>query len=145
MTLTKTKKIWQVFGLAILLAPILSYNIPYFLRPERTNTARSLFQGIAYQREFRSAPRPAMIHIVTVDLTAPGVGIFVTPGEPTSDLTETNARTVSEFLQEFKLQLAVNANFFYPCILMLKIAPQLSKMVLVLKGRFMGLREIPYS
>ncbi|MGL5058730.1 MAG: phosphodiester glycosidase family protein [Microcoleus sp.] len=110
------KQILQVLGCGVLLAPILAYNIPYFLRPAQTNATKSLFQGITYQREFRSTPRPAAIHIVTVDLTAPGLGIFVTPGAPTPDLTETNARTVSEFLQEFKLQVAVNANFFYTCI-----------------------------
>ena len=110
------KQIWQILGLGILLAPILLYNIPYFLRPKQTNEARSLFQGIAYRREFRTNPRPTLIHIVSIDLKAPGIGIFVTPGNPTPDLTETNARTATEFLKEFKLQLAVNANFFYPCI-----------------------------
>jgi hypothetical protein len=110
------KQILQILGAGVLLAPILLYNIPYFLRPEQTNEARSLFQGIAYRREFRSTPRPAVIHIVTVDLKAPGMGIFVTPGLPKADLTETNARTASEFVKEFKVQLAVNANFFYPCI-----------------------------
>jgi Phosphodiester glycosidase len=110
------KQILQIFGAGFLLAPILLYNIPYFLRPEQTNEARSLFQGIDYRREFRSTPRPAVIHIVTVDLKAPGIGTFVTPGSPQADLTETNARTASEFVKEFKVQLAVNANFFYPCI-----------------------------
>ena len=112
----KIKKIWHILSLGILLAPILLYNIPYFWRPAQTNEARSLFQGIAYRREFRSNPRPTMIHIVSIDLKAPGIGIFVTPGAPTADLTETNARTATEFLKEFKLQLAVNANFFYTCI-----------------------------
>jgi Phosphodiester glycosidase len=110
------QQILRIFGAGILLAPILLYNIPYFLRPEQTNEARSLFQGIAYRREFRSNPRSAVIHFVTVDLKAPGIGIFVTPGVAQTDLTETNARTVSEFVKEFKVQLAVNANFFYPCI-----------------------------
>jgi Phosphodiester glycosidase len=110
------KQIWHILSLGILLTPILVYNIPYFLRPQQTKVTRSLFQGITYQREFRSTPRPTVIHIVSIDLKAPGIGIFVTPGIPTADLTETNARTTSEFLKEFKLQLAVNANFFYPCI-----------------------------
>jgi Phosphodiester glycosidase len=110
------KQIWRIFGATVLLTPILLYNIPYFLRPQQTKESRSLFQGIAYQREFRSTPRPTVIHIVSIDLKKPGIGIFVTPGMPTADLTETNARTTSEFLKEFKLQLAVNANFFYTCI-----------------------------
>ncbi len=112
----KIKHISHILGFGILLAPILIYNIPYFSRPAQTNEARSLFQGIAYRKEFRSNPRPIILHIVSIDLNAPGIGIFVTPGAPTADLTETNARTATEFLKEFKLQLAVNANFFYTCI-----------------------------
>jgi hypothetical protein len=110
----KIKQIPHILGFGILLAPILIYNIPYFWRPAQTNEVRSLFQGIAYRREFRSNPRPAVIHTVSIDLKAPGIGIFVTPGTATADLTETNARIATEFLKEFKLQLAVNANFFYP-------------------------------
>ncbi|PSB10867.1 hypothetical protein C7B69_21715 [filamentous cyanobacterium Phorm 46] len=112
----KIKQISHILGFGILLAPILIYNIPYFSRPAQTNETRSLFQGIAYRKEFRSNPRSIMIHIVSIDLKAPGIGIFVTPGAPTADLTETNARTATEFLKEFKLQLAVNSNFFYPFV-----------------------------
>jgi Phosphodiester glycosidase len=112
----KIKHISQILGFGILLAPILIYNTPYFSRPAQTNEVRSLFQGIGYRREFRSNPRPVLIHTVSIDLKAPGIGIFVTPGTATPDLTETNARIATEFLKEFKLQLAVNANFFYPCV-----------------------------
>jgi exopolysaccharide biosynthesis protein len=56
-----------------------------------------------------------MLHIVTVDLTAPGLKVLVTPGTPsTHNEQEIQARTTSEFLTAFKLQLAVNASFFHP-------------------------------
>jgi exopolysaccharide biosynthesis protein len=55
-----------------------------------------------------------MIHVVEIDLTAPGIRALVTPGDPDKDQLETNARTTSEFLTQHKLQLAVNANFFHP-------------------------------
>ena len=57
-----------------------------------------------------------MIHIVTIDLEAPGLKLFVTPGEQSAvtDGMETVARTTSEFLKTFELQLAVNAGYFYP-------------------------------
>jgi hypothetical protein len=101
-------------GIGLLLIPILGYGLPHFLRPDRTPETRSLFPGIDYRREVRSLPRPIVIHIVTLDLTAPGIRAFVTPGK-TTDLTETNARTTSEFLREFShIKLAINANFFYP-------------------------------
>jgi len=84
-----------------------------FLRPVRASETRSLFQGIDYRREVRSLPRPIVIHIVTIDLTAPGVRAFVTPGSAAFDGTETNAQITSKFLSEFNLKLAINANFFY--------------------------------
>jgi hypothetical protein len=104
----------EAVGVGVLMVPLILYAIPHWQRPPRTNETRSLFQGVTYQREARSTPRLLMIHIVKIDLTAPGIGVLVTPGNPTPDDTEINARTTSEFLTEFKLQLAVNANYFYP-------------------------------
>jgi hypothetical protein len=105
-------------GAGILLLPLILYGWLHFIRPPRTTQERSLFQGIAYRREARSTPRPYMIHIVTIDLTAPGVKVMVTPGTPSSKKTEVpteiDARTTSEFLREFKVQLAINGSFFYP-------------------------------
>jgi hypothetical protein len=99
--------------LTVLLSlPLIFYAIPHWLRPIGNET-RSLFQGIEYKREMRSLPRPLVIHTVAIDLTAPGVEVFVTPGNATPDYTETNAKTTSEFLKAFKLQLAINANFFW--------------------------------
>ena len=101
-------------GIGLLLMPIVAYGVPHFLRPARVPESRSLFQGIDYRREIRSLPRPIVIHIVTIDLTALNVRAFVTPGAATADNTEVNARTTSQFLSEFGLKLAINANFFYP-------------------------------
>lgn len=103
-----------VAGLGLLLLPLLLYTQLHFQRPPRTNQELTLFQGIVYQREVRSMPRPLMLHIVSIDLTAPGIGALVTPGKPTPDQRETDARTTEEFVREFKLQLAMNASFFYP-------------------------------
>jgi Phosphodiester glycosidase len=112
----KKAEIWDLgkrFLLTVLLSsPFIFYGIPHWLRPTG-NESRSLFQGIDYRREVRSVPRPLVIHTVAIDLTAPGIEVLVTPGNATPDNTETNARTTSEFLQAFKLQLAVNANFFW--------------------------------
>jgi Phosphodiester glycosidase len=96
----------------ILSLPFVFYGIPHWLRPIG-NESRSLFQGIDYRRQVRSVPRPLVIHTVTIDLANPGIKVLVTPGNATPDNTETNAKTTSEFLRTFKLQLAVNANFFW--------------------------------
>ncbi|AFZ21752.1 phosphodiester glycosidase family protein [Allocoleopsis franciscana] len=112
------KQLLLAGGTGLLLLPLILYGWLHWQRPPRTTQERSLFQGIVYKREVRSTPRPLMIHIVSIDLTAPGVKVLVTPGKPTLEKTEVpteiNARTTSEFLQEFKLQLAINASFFYP-------------------------------
>jgi hypothetical protein len=93
--------------------PALSYGGRYLSRPPHTPLQKQLFQGITYKREFRSTPRPFMIHVVTIDLTAPGIGVLVTPGKPNGKY-ETVAITTSEFLSQFKLQLAINGSYFYP-------------------------------
>lgn len=103
---------WRLVLTFFLGLPLIFYGIPHGLRPV-DGEVRSLFQGIEYRREVRSRPRPLVIHQVTIDLMAPGIGVLVTPGNLTSDNTETNARTTSEFLRAFKLQLAINANFFW--------------------------------
>jgi hypothetical protein len=108
------KRFWVVGGTLFLGLPLMLYGWLHFCRPPRTNIEQTLFQGIAYQREVRSIPRPMTIHIVTIDLKTPGIKVLVTPGKLASDRTATEARTTSEFLNEFKLQLAINANYFYP-------------------------------
>ncbi|NJR48531.1 MAG: phosphodiester glycosidase family protein [Leptolyngbyaceae cyanobacterium CSU_1_3] len=106
---------WSAIATGVLLLPLLWFGGLHFQRPPQVQESRSLFQGVTYQRSVRSHPRPIMIHVVTIDLMTPGIKPFVTPGDSaTSQIsTETNARTVSQFVREFKLQLAINANFFY--------------------------------
>ncbi|MDH3943140.1 MAG: phosphodiester glycosidase family protein [Anaerolineae bacterium] len=73
----------------------------------------TLFQGVEYVREVRSQPRDMVIHVVTVDLKAKGVKVLVTPGDPEAE-RPLKARTTSEFLEDFDLQLAINADAFFP-------------------------------
>ena len=89
------------------------YLLPRLYRPARTPQITQLFEGITYNRSFRESPRPALIHVVTIDLTVPGINFFVTPGQSIQG-RELSARTTSEFLDEFDLQLAVNGDFFEP-------------------------------
>jgi exopolysaccharide biosynthesis protein len=57
-----------------------------------------------------------VIHIVTVELTTPGLGFLVTPPDETGRNVENplRARTTSQFLEEFHVQLAVNGDGFHP-------------------------------
>lgn len=78
-------------------------------------TAQVLFPGVTYSRELRDEPHPVIIHRVTVDLTMPGLDLFLTPPAPQGDYTYT-ARTTAQFLDDFDLQLAVNAGSFTPWV-----------------------------
>ena len=78
-------------------------------RPQPRATSQTLFQGVTYAREIRQQPNPMVIHVVTVDLRAPGIAFLVTPGDPKANLP-LKARTTSQFLEEFGLQLAINGD-----------------------------------
>ncbi|MEX0270368.1 phosphodiester glycosidase family protein [Leptolyngbyaceae cyanobacterium UHCC 1019] len=111
---TPLKVSLTLLGISILSLPIAEFGWMVAQRPPQSNLEKTLFEGINYRREFQPLPRPVMLHIIAIDLTAPGIKALVTPGTTASDNRELKARTSSEFLQEFKLQVAVNANFFYP-------------------------------
>ncbi|MGD1714086.1 phosphodiester glycosidase family protein [Dapis sp. BLCC M172] len=100
-----------VFFLVLILT---IFTILSFIRPPLTNTNLLLFPGVLYERIAFSQPRPIMIHVVTIDLSTTGMKVLVTPRIYTSPDMKISARTTSEFVNEFDLQLAINANFFYP-------------------------------
>lgn len=81
--------------------------------PQPRPVRETLFKGVEYERQVRNTPRPMVIHIVKVDLQQPGIGFLVTPGNPDQDLP-LRARTTSQFLREFKVQLAINGDGFTP-------------------------------
>jgi hypothetical protein len=96
-----------------LLLSLGAVTLVFASRPSRSNVEKQLFQGITYSRWARSAPRPLMIHVIEIDLTAPGIGILVTPGTGQCGL-ETCAMTTGAFLEKYKLQVAINGSFFEP-------------------------------
>ncbi len=75
--------------------------------------SQTLFQGITYERQIRQSPRPMVVHVVTVDLRQKGISFLVTPGDSKAELP-LKARTTSQFLKEFDLQLAINGDGFTP-------------------------------
>ncbi|MGD1872308.1 MAG: phosphodiester glycosidase family protein [Mastigocoleus sp.] len=97
----------------ILFLPIVIYGWQHFQRPPLTNTKKVLFKGIEYERSIVKKPRPVVIHIISIDLTEPGIKVLVTPPQNQQSYS-TKARTTSDFLKEFRLQLAINANYFHP-------------------------------
>jgi len=89
------------------------YRYWYFHRPIPEPITQPLFEGVTYDRLILRSPRPLVVHIVAVDLMAPGIGFLVTPPDPDSS-RQLKARTTAEFVRDYKVQLAVNAMFFTP-------------------------------
>ncbi len=75
--------------------------------------SQELFKGISYTREVRRSPRPMVIHTVVVDLRVQGIRTLVTPGDPEVERS-LKARTTSEFLQDYNVQVAINGSGFTP-------------------------------
>ncbi|MEM9806945.1 MAG: hypothetical protein AAF959_16870 [Cyanobacteria bacterium P01_D01_bin.56] len=116
-------KRYRKLSLAILIAtllPLILYAMLASQRPARVELTQTLFTGITYQRQIRTTPRAIVIHIIHVDLTAPGISIIVSPSidNRPADLTEptreTVAQTTTEFLSKTQVQIATNGSFFYP-------------------------------
>lgn len=82
--------------------------------PKATEQSKqTLFNGVTYSRLVYTEPRPMVIHVVIVDLKASGIKLLVTPGDPKAE-HPLKARTTSEFLSDFGVQLAINGDAFTP-------------------------------
>ena len=112
---TKSGLLW--LGLCL---PLVLYGVNSLRRPSRIPILEQpLFEGIVYSRVIKDQPRSTIIHSVGIDLSAPGLVPFVTAGYAGTDSAEskpweTTAQRTSEFIETEGVQLAVNANFFYP-------------------------------
>ncbi|MBM3151935.1 MAG: phosphodiester glycosidase family protein [Chloroflexi bacterium] len=93
------------------LAPVLYYGG----RPLPLEKHETLYPGVEYYRSVRLSPRLVIIHIVTVDLTQPGLDFLVTPGDPAAELP-LSAMTTARFLERYDLQLAINGDGFTPWV-----------------------------
>ena len=83
--------------------------------PETEPTEEVLFEGVRYIREVHETPRPMVVHVMRIELTAPGIRFQVTPRDNHSE-RPLEARTTSEFATEFGVQVAINANYYRPYV-----------------------------
>jgi exopolysaccharide biosynthesis protein len=75
------------------------------------DTVTTPFRGVTHIYRTETAPRELHIHIVKIDLAAPGVRFKLTPP---SGPRETVRQTTLEYLRQEHAQVAVNAHFFTP-------------------------------
>ncbi len=97
--------------LFILLAVPLIY---YRSRPFPMPIEETLRAGVEYQRLVRLFPRLVVIHVITVNLRTNGLRFVVTPPDAPNSETPLKARTTSQFLEEFEMDIAVNGDGFVP-------------------------------
>ena len=106
----RTSRLLLVFLVSLLLAAAFWY---FGRRPARQPVQQEWFQGIVYERIPLTAPRPILIHLVTIDLTEPGIAFLTNPPDRSGGM-EMVAQTVGYHARQYEAQLAINASFFYP-------------------------------
>jgi hypothetical protein len=82
-------------------------------RPAPIPMKQKLYEGVIYRRVIRLFPRPMIAHVLAIDTKTKGIEFLVTPPDAKSE-TPLKARTTSQFLQEFNLQVAINGGGFSP-------------------------------
>jgi hypothetical protein len=82
-------------------------------RPAPVPMKRTLYEGVTYRRVVRFLPRPMVAHVLTIDRKVKGIEFLVTPPDSKGEMP-LKARTTSQFLDEFGLQIAVNGSGFAP-------------------------------
>jgi hypothetical protein len=111
-TLRMATGLTLAFLLTTMLGPRLLTQL-YAFRPPPESEQRDLFQGVKYIREVRRTPEPMAIHVITIDLDAPGIGFTVTPPDNSAGM-EVRAQTTSTFLSGSQVQIAINADGWGP-------------------------------
>lgn len=99
---------WRIILTATLFVILIPYTWLRVVRPERSEISETLYQGITYERLLFDDPL-AIVHVVEIDLNAPGIGFLVT--SPTQN-NEFLSQTTGNFLQATNLQVAINGSFY---------------------------------
>lgn len=102
-----------LFGLIALALLVGGYFFYNRARPAPVPMKQTLYAGVTYRRMVHVFPRPMIVHIITVDTKSNKIGFLVTPRD-SMDGPPLKARTTSQFLTEFHVQVAVNGDGFTP-------------------------------
>ena len=97
--------------MGVCIAGLLAYDNG---RPLQIPAKEQLYEGVEYIRKVQFSPRPMMIHVITIDNRARGFRFLVTPPDDKESQDPLKARTTSQFLKEFGVQVAVNGDGFSP-------------------------------
>ena len=102
---------WAGLPFAFLLLLAVIYLVFTIGRPAPIPVKRQFFTGVTYYRKIRYLPHSMIAHVLVIDTkNANGLKFLFTP--PNEDGTVT-ARTTSQFLEEFDVQIAINGDGFF--------------------------------
>jgi hypothetical protein len=89
----------------------------YFLfsrgRPAPVPVKEEIMNGVTYRRIVRFLPHSMVAHILVIDKKVGKLQVMVTPPDDI-DGGVLKARTTSQFLEEFGVQVAINGDGFFP-------------------------------
>ncbi len=112
----KSKRKTPQVILGIILLTVLCIGGYFFYnreRPAPIPMKQKLYEGVIYRRVVELIPRPMIAHVLVIDTKQQGIEFLVTPPDSEGE-RPLNARTTSQFLDEFDLQLAINGDGFSP-------------------------------
>ncbi len=107
----------KLLGVAVAALVLVGMGLGGFVLYNRGRSVairEKLFDGVTYTRIVRGSPRPMVIHAITIDMRGNGVRVLVTPADEKGSQHPLKARTTSQFLEEFGVQIAVNGDGFSP-------------------------------
>jgi len=97
----------------VLILCIASYLLYDRGRPAPIPMKQNLYEGVTYHRLVRFIPQPLIAHVLEIDTKTKGIELIVTPPD-SNEATPLKARTTSQFLDEFDVQIAINGDGFLP-------------------------------
>jgi hypothetical protein len=111
----RKRTIWLSLSFLVIIALCVTGYIIYDRgRPAPVPIKRTLFEGaVTYNRRVYYLPRLVIAHVLTIDTKAKGFQFLITPPD-NEDGPPLNARTTSQFLDEFGVQIAINGDGFSP-------------------------------
>lgn len=99
-----------LLGMALLALGYLMYSKG---RPAPVSVKEKLMDGVTYMRIIKYLPHSMVAHVLVIDRKAGNFQFLVTPPDAIEGGT-LKARTTSQFLEEFDVQIAINGDGFFP-------------------------------
>jgi len=108
----------KLTGIIVVILILLSLGMAGYLlndpgRPVPIPVKQELYEGVTYRRVVQFIPHPLVAHVIEIDTKTRGIELLITPPDSDGE-TPLNARTTSQFLDEFGVQIAINGDGFSP-------------------------------